>query len=137
MDGKLFDKLFYAQGLYLGLVTAIPFKFGISLDPTNYVISLLKMFLDRSLRDSNSAFNVSGFLYICIIGITVLATLLFILSLYGVYLKVKENANNFFISLIGFLIGIVIIFNPVQGVLILALFIFILNVLCKNKLKFE
>ena len=49
----------FVEGAILGITTTIPLKYGVSLDPVDYGILLLRT-IALLPRDSNSTFNIDG-----------------------------------------------------------------------------
>ena len=100
----------FVEGAILGVTTAIPLKYGVSLDPVDYGILLLRTIASLP-KNSNSIFNVDGYINFFINILMVLLVIGVILTIMNVYRKVQDDPTTRLpVFGIGFLFGLILIF---------------------------
>ncbi|WP_413827373.1 hypothetical protein [Methanobrevibacter sp. UBA313] len=99
----------FVEGAILGITTTIPLKYGVSLDPVDYGILLLRT-IDLLPRNSNSIFNIDGDINFFINFLIVLTVIGVIITIVDIYRKIQDDPTTRLpVFGIGFLFGLILI----------------------------
>lgn len=97
------------EGAFLGITTAIPLKYGVSLDPVDYGILLLRT-IALLPKNSNFTFNIDGYINLFINILIILMVIGVITTIMDVYRKIQDDPTTRLpVFGIGFLFGLILI----------------------------
>lgn len=105
----MFEKLF-GEGAVLGVETAIPLKYGISLDLTYYGILFIKAVNNSMPIMANSVFNFNSIYNEMIVLLIILGFFVLVVTLYDAYQKIQDDwIGNGCPYVFGFICGLCLI----------------------------